>query len=129
MAPRQDDPYQITVRPERFERQLRSLRRLGRTGTSVSNLLQAWQQGSQKRLVGLSYDDGYANSAENALPVLQRHGFTATLFVIAGRLGGSNEWDLEGSRKAPRPLIKYDEVASAGAEIGSTGCVMCHSFR
>ena len=121
VAPRHDDPYQLTVRPERFRKQLRSLRRLGRTGTSVSNLLHAWQQGSQKRLVGLTFDDGYADFAENALPVLQRYGFTATLFVIAGRLAGSNEWDREGTRKALLTADQLREVASAGVEIGSHG--------
>ena len=121
VASGQDDPYQLTVRPERLGKQLCSLRRLGRTGVSVSTLLEARQRGSQERLVGLSFDDGYADFAENALPVLQRYGFTATLFVIAGRLGGSNEWDSKGPRKALLTADQVREVAAAGVEIGSHG--------
>ena len=34
-APYEDDPYDITVRPERFDQQMRWLRRAGRRGTSV----------------------------------------------------------------------------------------------
>jgi peptidoglycan/xylan/chitin deacetylase (PgdA/CDA1 family) len=121
VAPLQDDPYQLTVRPERLDKQLHSLRRLGRTGTSVSNLLEARRRGSRERLVGLTFDDGYADFVENALPALLRYGFTATLFVLAGRLGGSNEWDSEGTRKVLLTADQLREAASAGIEIGSHG--------
>ena len=32
-------------------------------------------------------------SHDLALPVLQRHGFEATAYIISDRLGGTNEWD------------------------------------
>jgi peptidoglycan/xylan/chitin deacetylase (PgdA/CDA1 family) len=32
----------------------------------------------------LTFDDGYANNAEVALPILQQHGFPATLYVSTG---------------------------------------------
>jgi peptidoglycan/xylan/chitin deacetylase (PgdA/CDA1 family) len=72
-------------------------------------------------LVGLTFDDGYADFAEYALPVLTRHGFTATLFVVAGCLGGDNAWDPDGPRKA---LLTADQLllmANTGMEIGSHG--------
>ena len=37
--------------------------------------------------VVLTFDDGYADFFTNAVPILQRHGFTATSFVITGRMG------------------------------------------
>ena len=36
-------------------------------------------------LVGLTFDDGYADFVTEVLPVLRRYGFTATVFVLAGR--------------------------------------------
>ena len=51
--------------------------------------------GRRQGLVGLTFDDGYADFPEQVLPVLQLHGFTATAYVIAGRLGGHNTWDAE----------------------------------
>jgi peptidoglycan/xylan/chitin deacetylase (PgdA/CDA1 family) len=39
------------------------------------------------RPVVLTFDDGYADFFTEAVPVLQSHGFTATSFVISGRLG------------------------------------------
>jgi peptidoglycan/xylan/chitin deacetylase (PgdA/CDA1 family) len=72
-------------------------------------------------MVGLTFDDGYADFAHYALPVLRRFGFTATVFVVAQRLGGTNEWDLAG---APKPLLTAQQVRNAaaeGVEIGSHG--------
>ena len=121
IAPYADDPYDITVRPQRFDQQMRWLHRAGRRGTSVGQLLQAHRRGAARGLVGLSFDDGYADFIDYALPVLQRYGFGATMYVPAGLLGGDNAWDPEGPRK---PLLtggQVREVAAAGIEIGSHG--------
>jgi peptidoglycan/xylan/chitin deacetylase (PgdA/CDA1 family) len=56
-----------------------------------------------------------------ALPILDRCGFTATVFAVAGQLGGTNVWDADGPSK---PLLTTDQlrqVAAAGMEIGSHG--------
>jgi hypothetical protein len=39
---------------------------------------------------GVDGDDGYADFAVYTLPILQRYGFTATVFPVAGRLGQDN---------------------------------------
>ena len=121
ISPYEDDPYDITVRPERFEQQLRWLRRAGRTGTSVRQLLDAYRRGAASGLVGLSFDDGYADFIHHALPVLQRFGFGATVFVPAGMLGRDNGWDADGPRKALLSAGQLRQVASAGIEVGSHG--------
>lgn len=118
---RTDDPYRITVTPERLDRQLHWLRRRGLRGVSVAELLAARAAGGGRDLVGLTFDDGYADFLDNALPLLERWGCTATLFVLPGRLGGDNAWDPLGPRK---PLLTADGVrraADAGVEIGSHG--------
>lgn len=95
-----DDPYRITVTPERLDRQLSWLRGRGLRGVSVSELLTA---PSRTGLVGLTFDDGYADFVDHALPVLARHDCGATLFVLPGRLGGDNAWDPLGPRKPSSP--------------------------
>ena len=113
-----DDPYRITVTPERLDRQLTWLTRRGLRGVSVAELLAA---PTRRGLVGLTFDDGYADFLTGALPVLRRHGCTATLFVLPGRLGGDNAWDPLGPRK---PLLTADgirQAAAEGVEIGSHG--------
>ncbi|MGX1369909.1 peptidoglycan/xylan/chitin deacetylase (PgdA/CDA1 family) [Streptomyces canus] len=116
-----DDPYHITVTPDRLERQLRWLALRGVRGVSMAELLAARARGGARRLVGLTFDDGYADFVEHALPVLRRLDFGATLFVLPGRLGGDNAWDPLGPRK---PLLTADgirQAARAGIEIGSHG--------
>ncbi|MFG2605858.1 polysaccharide deacetylase family protein [Streptomyces sp. NPDC048514] len=116
-----DDPYRITVTPERLDRQLRWLREHGLRGVSVAELLAARAGGEGQDLVGLTFDDGYADFLDNALPVLARHKCTATLFVLPGRTGGDNAWDPQGPRK---PLLTAEGIrraADAGVEIGSHG--------
>src|SRR5260370_37452503 len=121
IAPYEHDPSQATVRPARFEQQMRWLRRRGLRGASVREVLDARASGCGPGLVGLTFDDGYADFAEYALPVLERFGFSATVYVIAGRMGGDNEWDPEGPRKPLLTSQQVRQVADAGIEIGSHG--------
>lgn len=116
-----EDPYEVTMSPERFEKQMRWLRRRGLRGVSMAELLEARAQGRASRLVGLTFDDGYQDFVTNAMPVLQRYGFTATVFVLAGRLGGENEWSRPGPNKALLTADEVRDIDRAGMEIGSHG--------
>ncbi|MFD3311692.1 polysaccharide deacetylase family protein [Streptomyces sp. NPDC058656] len=117
-----DDPYRITVSPDRLDRQLGWLRRRGLRGVSMADLLAARARGEGRDLVGLTFDDGYADFTDNALPVLRRWDCGATVFVLPGRLGGTNEWDPLGPRK---PLLTADGIRrladTEGLEIASHG--------
>jgi peptidoglycan/xylan/chitin deacetylase (PgdA/CDA1 family) len=121
VAPCTEDPYQVTVSPHRFEQQLRWLDRRGLRGVSMATLLAAKARNCAAGLVGLTFDDGYDDFLRYALPALLRRGFTATAFVIAGRLGGVNAWDAKGPRKPLMTAAQVREVAAAGIEIGSHG--------
>jgi peptidoglycan/xylan/chitin deacetylase (PgdA/CDA1 family) len=121
VAPYEQDPYLVTVRPARFEQQLRWLHRRGLRGTSMRELLAARREGTDRGLVGLTFDDGYADFREYVLPALARFGFTATVFVIADLLGGANSWDDAGPRKALMTAEEIHYAAASGMEIGSHG--------
>lgn len=112
------DPSQLSVSPRRFAEQLSWLERQGLRGVSAGTLVAALRGGRARGLVGITFDDGYASVLANAVPELTRHGFTATIFVISGRLGGVNDWDTG----TPWPLLsasQVGELAAAGMEIGS----------
>lgn len=117
IEPYTDDPYQVTVHPRRFERQLRWLRRRGLRGVSMRSLLTAPGPG----LVGLTFDDGYADFVANVMPVLVSFGWTATVYVVAGSIGGHNAWDVPGPHKELMTAADVAAVSAAGMEIGSHG--------
>ncbi|WP_084718660.1 polysaccharide deacetylase family protein [Streptacidiphilus carbonis] len=115
-----EDPYRVTVTPARFARQMAWLHSCGLRGVGLGELLRAQAAGRAGDLVGLTFDDGYADLTRGVLPVLQQYGFSATAFVVVGRLGGHNVWD-EGPRK---PLLTADQIFrlhDCGVEIGSHG--------
>ncbi|WP_199232181.1 polysaccharide deacetylase family protein [Rubrivivax albus] len=45
------------------------------------------------RALGISFDDGYADNHDVALPILARHGLNATFFVATGFLDGGRMWN------------------------------------
>ncbi|KQV03266.1 MULTISPECIES: lipid II flippase MurJ [unclassified Kitasatospora] len=121
VAEEEEDPYLLTVSPERFAAQMAWLHRTGRRGVSVRELLRARAEGTAGQLVGLTFDDGYADFARYAVPVLHEYGFTATAYVVPDLLGTENGWDVEGPRKQLLTLDQVTELARAGWEIGSHG--------
>jgi putative peptidoglycan lipid II flippase len=115
-----DDPHVVVVSPQRLEAQLRWLSARGLRGVSLRELYAAQADGSAAGLVGLSFDDGYTDFLQAAVPLLERHGCTATVFMVAGRLEGTNDWDAG----PVRPLMSADqlrEVARRGHEVASHG--------
>jgi peptidoglycan/xylan/chitin deacetylase (PgdA/CDA1 family) len=120
-----DDPNGVACSPERFRAQMLYLKRRNLRGVSMRELRQATKAGnSSRRLVGLTFDDGYKDFLHTALPVLEELGFSATVFVVAGMLGEENVWEhVHGSR--PRlKLLTADELREAserGIEVGSHG--------
>jgi glycosyltransferase involved in cell wall biosynthesis/peptidoglycan/xylan/chitin deacetylase (PgdA/CDA1 family) len=114
-----------TVSPRRFECQVRWLARHGYSGICPSDWLR-WRRegkGLPHKPVLLTFDDGYADLAEFAFPVLRRYGFKAEVFVVTGRLGGTNTWDEAGGYDTLR-LLTAEQIrfwANQGIEFGSHG--------
>jgi peptidoglycan/xylan/chitin deacetylase (PgdA/CDA1 family) len=67
--------------------------------------------------VVLTFDDGYADFYEAALPLLARYGFTGTVFVTTGWIAG--EPQRRGHRAGMLSWRQIEEVATAGVEIGA----------
>ncbi|PTD96768.1 polysaccharide deacetylase family protein [Pseudothauera lacus] len=45
------------------------------------------------RAAVITFDDGYADNCTVAMPILQRHGLSATFFIAAGFLDGGRMWN------------------------------------
>jgi peptidoglycan/xylan/chitin deacetylase (PgdA/CDA1 family) len=68
----------------------------------------------------ITIDDGYRDNLEVAHPVLKRHRFPATLFLVSQKLGIGNDWDGEPPL-GERPTLSAEqarELRNAGHEIG-----------
>jgi peptidoglycan/xylan/chitin deacetylase (PgdA/CDA1 family) len=111
----------LYVRPDELARQMRWLKRLGLRGVSLSEGLWHLERAQARRVVVLTFDDGYVDNLSNAAPILQEFGFGATCFVVSGCLGTYNTWDAELLR-VRKPLMNADELRAwlnAGFEIGA----------
>ena len=63
------------------------------------------------RALVITFDDGYADNAEVALPILRRHGLTATFFVATGFLDGGRMWNdsvIECVRATTKPALDLE---------------------
>ncbi len=115
-------PYRgLTVHPADFRRQMVWLKRLGYRGLSMAQVLPYVRGERQGKVVGLSFDDGYRNVFQNAMPVLEELGFTATNYFVARHLDGSNFWD-QPKGVQHSSLMSVPELrawVAAGHEVGS----------
>lgn len=83
-----------SVTPEVFGRQMRFLARAGYSTLSLDDLAHrcASRAPLPSRSVIITFDDGFRSCIEHAVPHLERFGFSATFFVVAGLVGGGSQW-------------------------------------
>ncbi|MEI8031449.1 MAG: polysaccharide deacetylase family protein [Comamonadaceae bacterium] len=111
----------LVVSPGAFSRQMFLLKCMGYMGLSMRNLEPFLRGERQGRVVGITFDDGYQNIVQNALPVLIKRGFSATCYAVSSMMGGINSWD-RGTGVAPKPLMTATDWRmwlDSGMEVGS----------
>jgi peptidoglycan/xylan/chitin deacetylase (PgdA/CDA1 family) len=108
--------------PDLLDAQLGLLRELGFYSVTAEEWRTAMS--GERKLTGrpilLTFDDGYADLFDEAVPLLEKHGFGATFYIVADLVGGSNEWDHDLGERLP--LMDWDgvrDLARRGFEIGS----------
>ena len=114
---------ELTVSPERFERQVRWLAARGYTGIGAADWLGWLRDGKAlpPKPILLTFDDGYADLAEHALPVLRHYGFSAVVYIITAKVGGTVAWD-EPRRQEAYTLMTAGQIrdwAASGIEFGA----------
>ena len=70
----------------------------------------------------ITFDDGYRNNLTEALPVLQRFGYPAVIFVPTGLVGGYNAFDADIQYEPKEGLCTWAELrelASHGVAVES----------
>lgn len=111
----------LWVHPDRFRSQMAWLKRLGYRGLSLRDALPYIRGEKTGKVAAITFDDGFLNTYENALPVLAEFGFTATNYFVANQVGGSNLWDQPlGVPKVPcMSVAQMREWAALGHEVGA----------
>jgi peptidoglycan/xylan/chitin deacetylase (PgdA/CDA1 family) len=101
----------LSISPELFERQMSWLERNGYKCIRAADWLAWVRQGKPlpPQPVLLTFDDGYADFQDYALPALQRHSFGAIVFIITRRLAGVNSWD-------GAPLMSSSQIRECSAQ-------------
>jgi peptidoglycan/xylan/chitin deacetylase (PgdA/CDA1 family) len=98
----------ISVDETTFRRQLSSLVSGAVVGRTLEDLLGS---SPADNAVALTFDDGYANFAEVAWPLLRDHGVPATLFVVTDFVGRSRAWNDGPGYGLPRlPLLDWETI-------------------
>ena len=101
----------LVVPPDTFAAQMDALRAAGWQTITMGQLGDYLRLGTQPspRSFVISFDDGYEDGYSYAFPILQREGFVATFFVIAGRIGQADFLTSSEMR----------DLVAAGNEIGN----------
>jgi peptidoglycan/xylan/chitin deacetylase (PgdA/CDA1 family) len=109
--PRDRVGFGLSTPPAMFRVQMQYLANHGFHVISLHEAAAAikYHSGLPSHPVVLTFDDGYADFFTAAVPVLQSHGFTATSFVVSGRMG----W---GGYMTPSQVVAAD---SMGFTIGA----------
>jgi peptidoglycan/xylan/chitin deacetylase (PgdA/CDA1 family) len=111
----------ISLSPAAFRRHIRHALSAGIRVVSIEDLLAADDAAAET--VALTFDDGYVNVAQEAIPLLVEHGLPATIFVPTAFVGKTSEWARKDRYATPElPLLDWDALgalAEQGISIGS----------
>jgi peptidoglycan/xylan/chitin deacetylase (PgdA/CDA1 family) len=111
-------PYRapsIAVSPRLFERQMAFLARHYAV-ISLDEVVDCVEchRPFPKRAVALTFDDGYLDNYVVALPILRRHGLSATFFLTAGPVVGRERFWVSWLRTAVLGAADLSGLAAAG---------------
>ena len=107
-----DIVYRIfTIDEARFEQQMKYLYQQGYQSIHLSNLVETVKRSTrfEDKSIVITFDDGHISNYTLAYPILQKHGFKATFFVVCNWIGLS-------------PYLSWEqisEISDNGIEIGS----------
>jgi peptidoglycan/xylan/chitin deacetylase (PgdA/CDA1 family) len=121
-----DDPepgvrgyYRLNTPPTLFQEHLRVIREEGFTAVDLTTAWAEWAGDAaapRRKLVVLTFDDGYHDFLTAAWPALETHGFTATMFLPTAFIGNQRQ-GFKG--RACLTWSEARDLRQRGAEFGS----------
>jgi len=111
----------LNVPPLKFKIQMYILKFLGYKGVGLNEIIPYLLGEKKGKVVGITFDDGYLDNFNYALPVLKKLNFSATCFIVSNLIGKENIWDknkgIHIKKLMNKNQIKY--WIDSGLEIGS----------
>jgi peptidoglycan/xylan/chitin deacetylase (PgdA/CDA1 family) len=113
----------FTVSPTSFSEHIKYLHEHGYTSLTVTQLITLLYHDKQnlpERPVVVTFDDGFANFFTDALPILKRYNFVATLYIATAFIGGTSRW-LWREKETTHPMLTWkqiQEIHAQGIECG-----------
>lgn len=104
-------PY--CVSPETLTRQMGYLKENGYVPLTVSDFMKARDTRDEdvlRHAVVITFDDGFIDFYFEALPILKRYGFPATLYIATGYVGKTSLW-LNPEGEAHRKMLTWEQIA------------------
>jgi peptidoglycan/xylan/chitin deacetylase (PgdA/CDA1 family) len=120
-----DDGSVLSTSTGAFDQQMQILQA---SSVRVMPLEELWrdrhQSNGEKARVAITFDDGFHSVYEHAFPVLARHGFPATVFLVSDHCGKLNDWPGQPPFIRSRPLMSWDQAR----EMSRRGMsIQCHT--
>ncbi len=104
VSPQRDE---LAVTPRRFREQMEHLATAGYRVVGAAEAV-APPVADDRPTLGLTFDDGYRDVVDNALPVLCELGFRATVFLPTGAIDGTHPF---AWYERPPPLLDWSTIA------------------
>ncbi|SFP44993.1 Methionyl-tRNA formyltransferase [Nitrosomonas cryotolerans] len=113
----------LCVGIEQFDRQMALLRRHCKVLSIQDIINRSCIESSSKPVVCVTFDDGYLDNYENAIPILIKHGIPAAFFVSTGIIYKNGIFPHDLKRKNKKlPVMTWDQLRmmhQEGFTIGS----------
>jgi O-antigen biosynthesis protein len=119
-APTREDVFRLLVSPAHFTLHLGLLSAAGFRFVTVAELAdQLGPGGPPPGLAAISFDDGMRDNFTTALPILRRFGIPATVYVVAGLIGGYSPWITTGPAAEILGEEEIRALVGEGWEVGA----------
>lgn len=107
-----DSSSVVSIPPKVFEWQMQWISDRGYQVLPLRQIVKRIKDGIgfSQPSISITFDDGYESVYQNAFPTLVKFGFPATIFLVSGYVGKTNNWPGQPTSISQRPLANWDQI-------------------
>ena len=112
-----NNEHNLSLKIDNFEKQINFLKNRGFESIGFDKINK-----NKKNQIIVTFDDGYKDIWQYALPVLKKYNFTATCFLVSNLIGKKNSWDSKKNNFVSKDLMTKENInewINNGMYIGS----------